>query len=273
MNGRWFVRSACLVLLACGVAAGCGQKFDPTGADGDKPVASRLAPGQPSGTYEAAEVRAEVVANESQNDPLAADRKFKGKTLIVEGPVKRLYRRPVPGAGVVVAVTVVGAPSAVQPEGTIVHCECRPEDEKRALELSPGQTVHIHGRCEESAIAPRNCTIESAGPDPSVRVSAAELVAEFLADQKAAEAKYKGKPLTLTDAVVERKYGGANNGRLVLVFEPKKSVAVTAKWPESGAADQKQFAAVKPGDRVTIKCWYARAVPAAITFEECQLAP
>ena len=99
---------------------------------------------------------------------------------------------------------------------------------------------------------------------------ATDLAAEFLKNQKAAEEKYKGKQLTLVDAVVERK----DSDDLILVADPKKTSPITVRATgSSDAVDQKLFDAVKPGDRVTIKCQFASAIIWSLSFDKCRLVP
>jgi hypothetical protein len=260
------------------VALGCdGRKPESGNPAADKAARPENGPQAPAPNKEGqvpsgdAAVKAEVVAKEVRDDPIAAETKYTGQTIVVEGPVSDLFRRPNDGSGssgVVVAVSLVGVPTPTEPNGTSVFCECRPEDEKKASELSIGQVVRIRGRCAEAALAPRSCVIESVGPDPSIKVDATELVTEFLKNQKAAEAKYKGKPLTLTAAVIERKDGSD----LVLTYGPNKAITVGASRPDR-AIDQKQFDAAKPGDRVTIKCRFGGAALFGIRFEKCRLVP
>lgn len=279
LTGRWC--SALRTVYLGGVfvlVVGCdGRKPESGNTEADKaaqpksgspPPVSNKKDLLPSGETA---VKAEVIAKEALDDPISVDAKYRGRTIIVEGPVNELFRRSkgVSGSsGVVVVVSLVGVPTPAEPNGSRVYCECRPEDEKKASELSVGQTVRIRGRCAESALGPRDCVIESEGPDPSVTVGAADLVAEFLKDQKAAEAKYKGKPLTLTGAAIERKDGSD----LVLTYGPNKAVTVTVRRPLS-PIDQKQFDSAKPGDRVTIKCRFGSAVLFGINFEKGRLVP
>jgi hypothetical protein len=274
---------ACLGVAALGLAVGCdARKSDPTVADkpavvSDKPVA-KPAPKRPvaKGDDPQPPADADLSAAEVAKDVLADPRneaQYRGRTIVAEGPVRKVFRRPnTPPDAVVVEVVIPGVSSPRSPDGVAAYCQCRLEDADKALSLTVGQTVKIRGRCGPAALAPDGCAILSTGPDPALKVELTDVVAEFLKDPAAAKAKYEGKPLAVT-AEVERKEGGAENRHLLLKHGSDKPATVKAQWPRGPAVDERQFEAVKPGDRVTIKCRLGGVVLLSMSFEDCRLVP
>lgn len=223
----------------------------------------------------AVEVKAVDLAKAYKADKAAADAKYKDKVLVVEGKMTELV--------VVLDRVVPHLEGLTAPPGQLageaqVRCPLRKDAIPAAWNLSRGQTVKVRGKGAGSQtfagilfVDLLDCKIEGQGPDPSAQVQAAGFIDEFAADGKKTDEKYKDKPITLTNAVVESKQEAA----LILVGTPGKKAAgqklkIKATWPFDSRSQLKDL---KPGDRVKVKGEYSSVGDGTIYLNRCWLVP
>jgi hypothetical protein len=212
------------------------------------------------------EVTAEELAKAYKDDPAAADAKYKGRLVAVEG---KLHDIMITGD---VMVLLAGLPPEPgQPLGTKVRCLPTKAEERRVWNASRGQTIKLKGKCAGMSgpfIDVMDCKVERMGSDPAVQLRASALVLEHAKDADGTDRKYQDKAVTLTDALVESKEAAA----LVVVSTSKKGppVKIKATLP---ADYVKQLAGVKVGDRVTIKGEYSSSSDGTIYLNRCWVVP
>jgi hypothetical protein len=237
-------------LLASAVLAG-GCRQSPTTAD------NRTAPSTAGKEQTPAKVdfslTSEQLAKEYETDRTAADQKYKGKWVEVEGPMESVLVLPSGDVNIRLAGfkadpkklfghTVRGVPPAAE------------ADKLKAL--TPGQMVKLKGKVyRESAdtidLVP--CEIVSIGPDPAIPVTADRLSEDYAKDEKAADAKYKDKWLLVEGTISELKDAQAGADSVILDGAGKKDgkpLRIKAAYPADRKSD---FAALKKGDKVKIK--------------------
>jgi uncharacterized protein (DUF1330 family) len=210
------------------------------------------------------------LAKEYEADPKAADLKYKGKWLLVEGKVSDVV------LGYADDVTVVLRGFNKDPKKAILghsaRCHLNKDDTARAANLTKGQKVTVKGECNGGALAffidLLKGELVEVGPDPAVVVAAEQLAKDFGADATAAKAKYGGKWLALTGTVVEVKTGEKGADYVVLEgTEGKdgKPLRVEAAYPAEG---KRFFEKLGKGDKVTIKgeCSGYRAGAVAVNY-------
>lgn len=196
----------------------------------------------------------EQLAKEYETDRTAADQKYKGKWIEVEGPMESVLVLPSGDVNIRLAGfqadpnkfgghSVRGVPPAA--------------DADKLKALTPGQMVKLKGKVyRETAgtfidLAP--CAIVSIGPDPAIPVTADRLSEDYAKDEKGADAKYKDKWLLVEGILSELKEAQAGADSVILEGAGKKDgkpLRITAAYP----ADRKpDFAPLKKGDKVKIK--------------------
>jgi hypothetical protein len=137
---------------------------------------------------------------------------YGGKRLEVEGGVYEEEKPATRGQPLVVKMVQVDRPDGPLIEPIICLFEPGSESYDKAFMLSLGQKVTVRGRYDTAkpkngsvVFAPHlfQCEVAAAGPDPAIVVTAEELTRAFTTDPKAAEAKYKEKPVIVEGKVAQ----------------------------------------------------------------------
>jgi hypothetical protein len=193
----------------------------------------------------------EQIAKDYETDSAAANKKYTGKWVEVEGPVEHVLVLP----GGDVNIMLVGFKA--DPNKFVGHNVrgIPPAQEREKLKgLVPGQKVKLRGKVDgETAgayIELVPCAIASIGPDPAIPVTADELTEAYAKDTKAADGKYKGKWVFVEGVVLELR---PDEGSVILAGTGKKdgkALRVSASYPDNR---KKDFAALKKGDTAKIK--------------------
>src|SRR5204862_6525950 len=131
--------------------------------------------------------------------------KYTGKTVLVTGDLKDIGFNL--NKDICVRFDGFG-PTAAQPTGLRVEAAVVPQDANKVWNTSVDQEIRVKGMCKGvdeilGHINVMDCTVEGVGPDPSIVVTADDLLAEFAKNRKETDAKYRDKPVTLTDAVID----------------------------------------------------------------------
>jgi predicted Zn finger-like uncharacterized protein len=145
-----------------------------------------------------AEVRAEDIAKELKDDRKMARGKYEKKTFVVTG---KLIDIDLDENNL--RVWLEGIPKA--PGQGELHMICTLRPGQSPFGYSRGQRIKVSGNCDEASWSHpifTNCTISGSEPNPAVLVTASTLIADY-GDERAADAKYRGKELIVTEALVE----------------------------------------------------------------------
>jgi hypothetical protein len=193
----------------------------------------------------------EQLAKDYETDSAAANKKYTGKWVEVEGPVQFVLVLP----GGDVNISLVGfKPDPNKFGGHTVRGIPAAEEREKLKGLVPGQKVKLKGKVDRETageyIELVPCAIVSIGPDPAIPVTADQLTEAYAADTKAADAKYKGKWVFVEGVVLELRPDEAS---VILAGAGKKdgnSLRVSASYPDNR---KKDFAALKKGDTAKIK--------------------
>jgi hypothetical protein len=181
---------------------------------------------------------------------------------------------PVEGDGVA-TVAVVGLAGGEHRAASLVRFDVPAVNLLPALRLSRGQSVRIVGRCTGGHLSGGvwHATLEHArvdghGPDPALSINANALVSNYSRDDSAADAKYKGKLLNLTNAVVEGRKG---DREVFLVAQTAKGrVKISAYFPWDF---HRKVAELKPGDQISLKCECHGVSDGEVSLVQCRLLP
>jgi len=190
------------------------------------------------------------IAKEFETDKAAAN-KYKDKLVEIDGVVNFLTPRP---SDTVVTLFGYKADPMKPNERFIMAVFDKPEVEK-VLALAKGQKLKLRGKVQgdfAGHVSVIECVVVEAGPDPTIKVSAADLTKAYATDEKDAEGKYKEKEVLVEGVVVEIKKGGFGDTLILEGFDEKsdKPVRVSAAVPGDNKA---AFEALKKGDKVKIK--------------------
>jgi hypothetical protein len=147
---------------------------------------------------------AEALAKESQANPGAFQKKYRGKVLEVTGAMQSIlfpehfimHLDGDPGVpGKKVAVHVV--------------CYLRKDQEDKARPLAKGQLVTIRGKQKDSSVPLlEDCVVVKAGPSTAVPITLSGLVAEWKADKEGTNKKYLKQPVVLRVKVLQAEKQG-----------------------------------------------------------------
>jgi hypothetical protein len=146
---------------------------------------------------------AEALSAEFKKDSDAADKKYHGKTLTLSAHVAGVNSKEETGKSYV-ALYLEGE----KDDGPQIECAVVSDADSKALALLETQKVKITGKYKKFGkeenqpemkpqIYLEECKIEEVGPDPSIKVTAAELAKEYATDGDAAQKKYGDKLLLL----------------------------------------------------------------------------
>jgi len=242
------------MLLALGVVltTGCGTKGTPMNVKGvPAPTGTRPTDEGPA-TNPEIKTTAEAFAKEVLADEKAAESKYKGKVVELEGQVQ--YANKIIGNDRM--ITLVGAkkkPTDVV--GLNIACVPAAEGKDKMWWLGRGEKVKVIGRVSPymstSSVTLEQCTITEVGKNPTPQVTAEALVEEFVKDEGAAKKKYTESEFVMKEVIVEGTVAGTESkpdGSFHLVdLAGKNGYTVRCTVPK----DVKD--SLKKGDRVTMK--------------------
>ncbi|AMV29260.1 tRNA-anti-like protein [Gemmata sp. SH-PL17] len=223
----------------------------------------------PPGGGPGVSVTAAELAGAYKDNATTANEKYKNKNVLVEGKLDDLSF----GFDGEVQALLEGVPPAPgKALGTLVRVVVSKSDVNKVLNVSRGQTLALKGKCSgltgDLFVDVLNATVESTGVDPAPTVSAALLLAEYGRNNEATDEKYKDKPITITNAVVESKDGEQS---VYVVGNLKKStVRIKVTLPFD---TRKQTAALKVGDRLKIKGEYSSSSDNVIYINRAWIVP
>src|SRR5262245_34163805 len=171
------------------LAAGCGKDPPaPTNKDGSGDAGKDKTADKVDFT-----LTSEQLAKDYETDGAAANKKYTGKWVEVEGAMKFVLVLPSGD----VNITLVGFNPDPNKFGGHTVRGIPPAEEREKLKgLVPGQKVKLKGKVDRAnagfiELVP--CALVAIGPDPAIPVTADQLTEAYAADTKAADAKYKGK--------------------------------------------------------------------------------
>lgn len=209
--------------------------------------------GSKAKTAEKAEftLTSEQLGKDYETDSAAANKKYTGKWVEVEGPVEHVLVRP----GGDVSILLVGFKADPNKLGGHSVRGVPPSEESEKLKgLCPGQKVKLKGKVDRETagefIDLTPCAIVSIGPDPAIPVTADQLTEAYAKDSNAADEKYKGKLVFVEGVVLELR---PEEGSVILAGSGKKdgkALRVSASYPDNRKTD---FAALKKGDTAKVK--------------------
>ncbi|QJW98547.1 OB-fold protein [Frigoriglobus tundricola] len=214
-------------------------------------------------------ITAVALDQEFDANELAADRKYKGKTLVVSGVVKRITRDDKPGK---VTIELSGTPEST------VDCHFDRANQGDLGPLVVGQDVTIRGRCRgkvRSYVTLETCALVSeekkVGPkapdEPPTEATADALVAEYNGNVVAADTKYKEKVLDVTGKVV--RIIRNKPGKVTVEFESELGPTVACDFNSKEA--HAQLAELVVGDSVVIRGSCRGTVDEVITLGNCSI--
>jgi hypothetical protein len=187
------VPAAAIVLV---FTLGCAKKDGTTQPGGDSPRANAasgadLATAKADFTLAAADW-----LKEWKNDSKAAQAKYKGKTVELQGEVRSTSEDPYGNVGYVF-LTV---------EGETLGVRCATSDKEPWLMVGPGCKVKMKGKAAESGLSGDlyPCVIAESTPNTTQTITAQQLTKEFTADKKATKEKYDGKLLIVEGELVNK---------------------------------------------------------------------
>ncbi len=249
------------LLLASAVAAGlaftAGCRKEPTASStppplaigGDSGSASSLATarapttagkaaGRPDSSP-ALPVTADQLARDFQSDEKAAAGKYRDRWLVVDGVYKEAYEKKAEG-GETRMVYFADYSNPETRHTSFVGCKVAAASYPAFDGLTPGQKIKVRARCTAgaySSVSLADGELLEAGPDPAVRLPAAQLAREVAADGKAAAARYNDRWLLVEGTVWQT--------------STKDRPAITLEGADEKAAKPFRVTALFKGDRET----------------------
>jgi hypothetical protein len=214
------------------------------------------ATGVPTSTTSAEKFAAEYAA-----DPKAADARYRGKWVQIEGEVGFVafdyLTMGTPGSSLYMVVERVGPASLPRALGKCVVCTFFTSGLDKVRDLAPYQKITFRGLCQGYTAQPQlergtvnltDCELLKAGPDTSLVITAAEICKEYSANKEKFDATIVSKGLILEGTVVsfddqEFLLGGSGE-------QGGKPIRVCL-YPI--ASEAKTFMSRKPGDKVKIR--------------------
>ncbi|MBN9117732.1 MAG: hypothetical protein J0I06_00930 [Planctomycetes bacterium] len=199
------------------------------------------------------EITAVALDTEYDANELDADKKYKGKVLVVTGTVKKITRDDRPGK-----ITVELAGTA----GSTVDCHFDRDKQAELGAVAVGQEVTVRGTCKGKVrtwVTLETCSLDKKPeekPDPKagppaapVPVTAEELERAYDENVVAADAKYKGKVLQLTGRV----FKVVRNRPGVVTIEFETDAGETVDCDFATKESQTPLAAVTAGDTIVVR--------------------
>ncbi len=191
---------------------------------------------------------------EYDDNELAADKKYKGKALIVTGAIKKITRDDKPGK---VTIELTGT------AGSTVDCHFDRDKQAELGGLALGQEVTIRGTCKgkvRTFVTLETCSLDQKPPEekkpegkgqdiPPLAVTAEELERAYDGNVVAADTMYKGKALELTGKVV--RVARNKPGKVTVEFESEVGPPVDCDFTTKEA--QAPLGGVAVGDMVVVR--------------------
>jgi hypothetical protein len=257
------------LLLAFLAPLSCGPKNEPPAPGGSRP------PIKPPEEPPPLAVSAEQLAKDYHADQAAADKKYKDKTLEVEGVVTSLVNYDLGGA----MVLLKGIHDGVDEKLVVVPTACffGKANSGKASTVSKGQKITVRGLCQgKHAEGPGvwNCEVLRTGEDPAIHVQAKQLSREYIEDEKKANAQYAEKFLVVEGVIREaqiREFDGS------ITFEgadEKAAPAMRVTVRVGGSfADRPLLNSLKKGQTRTIRGKCSGSVNGEVVFHNPFIAP
>lgn len=246
-------RSAFLIVLllaGSAVSSGCGKKETPSGSGAS--IAGT--PNSPASQNQSAppvatKISAENLAKEFLADPKAAFEKYNGKVVEVEGIVDSANKIVNNDRGFLIAGAKKDPKDIL---GLSLSCNTVPEQADKVWWLGKGQKVKVVGEVFDANnvfVSLKDCRFTEVEKSPTPAVSAKQLAEDFTKDEVAAKDKYLSKDFSPREIIVSGVVAALDekNGFSFVTLEGAGSVVISC------TVDKKDYAAVKKGDKVTMK--------------------
>ena len=193
----------------------------------------------------------------------AVTEKYEGRPVIVTGKVasiNRDLRAPK------IIVKLIGLP------GSTIDCDFDAEHAEDLRNVAVGTTVTIRGECEgkvDGHVRLDDCVLEHRpeDPGPAMVTGANTLVAEYEANEIAADNKYQGKTLELTSTVSRVVRNKPGKATVELALNDGGVIECDFATPD----EHPPLAKLIPGDRVTIQGRCLGMINGTVTLETCKL--
>lgn len=194
-------------------------------------------------------ITAVALDEEYDSNEIAADKKYKGKTLAVTGKVQRITRDDKPGK---VTVELIGTPDST------VDCHFDRAQQGELDNVAVGQEVTIRGKCKgkvRSFVTLETCSISKEPekkPEPkagaAISVTLETLDKDYSKNIGTADTKYKGKVLEVTGPVF--RVNRNKTDKITVELGADERLLDCDFLKKDGQA---QLMAVKEGDTVVIR--------------------
>jgi hypothetical protein len=226
------------------------ERVEPTGRGQRPPVTDK-----PSGAKPDHSLTAEQLCKEYEADKEAADKKYREKSLEVEGTVNGVFVTRA-GEGHVSLAGIVRDPKDDNFQNHCIRLFFTKGDVEKVWNLSMNQKLKARGKGQGSVGTTftdlADCVVVSLGPDPAITLTSDQLGKAYLDDETAADAKYRDKTLIVEGVVVELKPGEIYDSAILQCASMKdgKQLAISAAYNGDRAPD---FAGLKKGDKIKVK--------------------
>jgi hypothetical protein len=253
---RTFVLVAVLLAGLILTASGCSKKSRSTSGSGDTPSGGGTTPSGPAEF----KVAATDFGNEVKTNPAAAEQKYVGKWVEVEGKVSFVgdYSEK-EHARTLALESQDGASSMLYYDVT--------QAERDPGRFTIGQKIRLKVLVERrvgTVLKLKRGEVLELGPKILLKATGEELGKEFLANPKAASAKYKDKTVQLTATVDQLKQPKG----FTLKSVPGVTIVCQTVFELDPLAKQ-----VKPGDRVTVVGYILSSFDNTIEFHGLEVVP
>jgi hypothetical protein len=198
------------------------------------------------------EITAVALDTEYDDDELDADKKYKGKVLVVTGTIKKITRDDRPGK---ITLELNGTTDST------VDCHFDRDKQADLGTVGVGQEITVRGTCKGKVrtwVTLENCSLDKkpdgktdpkGGPPlAAIPVTAEELDRAYEDNVVAADAKYKGKVLHLTGQVF--KIARNKPSVVTIEFETEAGDTIDCDFPKDAQAP---LAMVAPGDTIIVR--------------------
>jgi|GEM_PF-1425081 len=195
-------------------------------------------------------ITAVALDEEYDSNEIAADKKYKGKTLEVTGKVQRITRDDKPDK---VTVELTGTPDST------VDCHFDRDQQGNLGDVAVGQQVTIRGKCRgkvRSFVTLETCSIAKEPekkPEPKagppLPVTAETLESDYDRNVVSADAKYKGKVLEVTGKVM--RIGRNQPGKVTVEMESENGLPI--EFDFNTKETQAPLSTISAGDMVVIR--------------------
>jgi hypothetical protein len=239
-------------VVCFGLLVGCDSS-------GTLPASQATPPsGDPAANREPAfRVSATALAQEAIADPKAAEAKYRGQLIEVDGRID-LANRVIGDSRM---VSLIGARTGPDNVFSVdVMCLSVPNHRAQMWWLGKGEKVKVIGRVTNispKAVYLDECTFTEQEPNPTVTLSAEQLAGEFAQNASAATKKYQpvlgekyGKEVIVTGTVADRIK--TRDGFYIAQLAGAARITVNCQLPKE------EWQSLQRGEKVTIKGDYAK---------------